>query len=53
MQTQADVRSPQCAATGGAEMVRKGASQFEPIPATASNPQHFPANPDNFRGSFH
>jgi|HubBroStandDraft_2_1064218.scaffolds.fasta_scaffold01886_2 hypothetical protein len=33
-------------------MVRKGVSQFEPIPATATEPQHFPANPVDFRGSF-
>lgn len=42
----------QCAATGGAEMVRKGVSQFEPIPGTPSDPQHFPANPSNFHGAF-
>jgi len=41
-----------CAATGGKEMVRKGVSQFEPIPATPSDPQHFPANPSNLHGSF-
>ncbi|MGD0453934.1 MAG: hypothetical protein ABSB69_10090 [Solirubrobacteraceae bacterium] len=42
----------QCAATGGKEMVRKGVSQLQPIPATPSAPQRFPANPSNFHGSF-
>jgi hypothetical protein len=41
-----------CAATGGKEQVRKGVSQFEPIPATPSDPQRFPANPSNFHGAF-
>ncbi len=41
-----------CAATGGKEMTRKGDSQFVPIPGTPSDPQLFPANPDNFHGAF-
>jgi hypothetical protein len=34
------------------QQVRKGVSQFEPIPATPSDPQRFPANPSNFHGAF-
>jgi hypothetical protein len=41
-----------CAPTAGKEMTRKGDSQFEPVPATPSHPQHFPSNPSNFHGSF-
>jgi hypothetical protein len=41
-----------CAATAGKEMTRKGDSQFVPIPGTPSDPQVFPANPDNFHGAF-
>jgi hypothetical protein len=41
-----------CAATGGREMTRKGDSQLVPIPGTPSDPQLFPANPDNFHGAF-
>jgi hypothetical protein len=46
------VKVPSCASTAGAEMTRKGASQLQPVPATPGHPQHFPANPVNFKGSF-
>jgi hypothetical protein len=41
-----------CASTAGKEMTRKGDSQLVPIPGTPSDPQVFPANPDNFHGAF-
>jgi hypothetical protein len=41
-----------CASTAGKEMTRKGDSQFVPIPGTPSDPQLYPANPDNFHGAF-
>jgi len=46
------VKLPSCASTAGAEMTRKGSTQLQPVPATPGHPQHFPANPVNFRGSF-
>jgi len=46
------VRSMPCAASAGAEMTRKGASQLEPVPATPGHPQRFPSNPANFIGPF-
>jgi hypothetical protein len=46
------VKLPSCASTAGAEMTRKGASQLQPVPPTPGHPQHFPANPANFKGTF-
>ncbi len=46
------VKLRSCASTAAAEMTRKGASQLQPVPATPGHPQHFPANPADFKGSF-
>ncbi len=46
------VKLRSCASTAAGEMTRKGASQLQPVPATPGHPQHFPANPVNFKGSF-